>query len=123
MLKVTEYPNWDDKSPYISWMGGLVEGEGSIFFTTRDKRWRLNINMNHRYTLDVFNELIYDIFKINLRVRGPYNNSKFNSDDHYVWELQGTKIVPILIAVLPFLFEKREKALLAIKHYEVETNV
>lgn len=95
----------------IAWLAGIFDGEGCIW-----SRWpkranvHVEIKMAHEATVRRINELFPGRF-----VLGNISAGALAKKPQWRWQLDTKKTKVFLELVLPYLFTKREEALIALK--------
>jgi len=107
------------KSIDIAWAAGLFEGEGTIFFHTDSKRYRLGLKMTDQDVVEKF----FNIFKVG-RLYGPYTpkEKKLNGEnrkDFWIWQCsKHSEVNGFLKKLLPYFGKRRAAKTIEALSYE-----
>ena len=107
------------KSIDIAWAAGLFEGEGTIFFHTNSKRYRLGLKMTDEDVVEKF----FNIFKVG-KLYGTYTpkDKKLNGEnrkDFWIWQCwDQSDIHAVLKLLLPYFGKRRSVKTIEALSYE-----
>lgn len=103
-----------DSAPDLAYMAGIVDGEGCIHARIDTRRNRPLTYLSLQITM-CSNEVLFWVSKTfggTVYTTPRYNP---NHNQKYIWRINGKSIKYLLLALLPYLKEKRERAILGIQ--------
>lgn len=104
------------KDAELAWLAGLVDGDGSICISKSKNNKghvQLTVTNSHKDTIDRLREMV-GTGHVRLKRRSP--GLIINRRPCYLWMVNTNKACSILSFLLPYLFTKKEQAILAIAY-------
>ena len=105
-----------------NYIAGLIDGEGSIFIETCQRKTRKGSRLYYypRLVIEMNSPLLKDLWGVYGGFLGQYPHYRLTNGNYlYCWKLWDPKILkPFLQKILPFLREKQKQAKLLLKALE-----
>lgn len=100
-----------EKDVKLSYLAGIVDGEGTIAVTKQSERW-YQIRLHVKNT----SEPLMDYLKANYAGKkiGPYNHKQENGKDVFRWQCDGQEAIKLIEQIEQYLIVKQPQAELAL---------
>lgn len=98
-----------------AWLAGIIDGEGAIGLGTEaEQQVNLQVSMTHQATIERLREITNVGYIVAWLPKGPTKSKTYKKA--YKWQCKSRDAVAVLRLCLPWLYTKKEEALIAIEY-------